>query len=139
MRNKGKGFAAEFKEFISRGSVVDLAVGIMIGSAFTSIVSSLVDDILMPIIGWMFGGINFSNLKYVIAEATATSGEAAIRYGVFLQSIVDFILIALAVFCVVKFNNAFRRKKDIEEPAPAEPAEEVLLLREIRDAMISKQ
>ncbi len=134
MKNKGKNFIAEFKEFISRGNVVDLAVGIMIGSAFTSIVSSLVDDILMPLIGWMFGGIDFSDLKYVIPG----SAEASINYGMFIQNIVDFFLIALSVFIVVKIINTFRRKKETEEPASAEPSEDVLLLREIRDAIVSK-
>lgn len=135
MKNKGKNFIAEFKEFISRGNVVDLAVGIMIGSAFTSIVSSLVNDILMPLIGWAFGGIDFSDLKYVISH----SPEASINYGMFIQNIVDFFLIALSVFIAVKIINSFRRKKEAEEPAPAEPAEDVLLLREIRDAIVSKQ
>lgn len=139
MKKKGAGFISEFKEFISRGNVIDLAVGLMIGSAFTSIVSSLVNDLVMPIIGWIFGGINFTDLKYVITPASEGIEEAAINYGLFIQSVVDFFLIALAIFIAVKVINSFRRKKEEEqEQAPSEPSEEVLLLREIRDAISSK-
>ncbi|MDD2218347.1 MAG: large-conductance mechanosensitive channel protein MscL [Eubacteriales bacterium] len=140
MKKKGASFIAEFKEFISRGNVIDLAVGLMIGSAFTSIVSSLVNDIVMPIIGWIFGGVNFTELKYVITPLSETTEEAAIYYGVFIQSVVDFFLIALAIFIAVKVINSFRRKKEEEEEqASPEPSEEVLILREIRDAISSKQ
>ena len=137
---KTKGFIAEFKEFISRGSVVDLAVGVIIGSAFTSIVNSLVNDIIMPIIGLLFGGIDFTNLRYVITPAQGDVPEAAIYYGNFIQCVVNFLLIALVIFMVVKAINSFHHKKDepAEEPAPAEPSEEVQLLREIRD-MMAKQ
>ncbi len=127
-----KGIIAEFKEFISRGSVIDLAVGIIIGSAFTAIVTSLVNDIIMPAIGCIIGGINFTDLRWVIKAATADTEEAAIYYGSFIQSIVNFLLISLSVFTIVKVINRFYKKK---EPAPKEPAEEVLLLREIRDLL----
>lgn len=138
---KKKGFFAEFKEFISRGNVMDLAVGVIIGSAFTAIVNSLVNDILMPVIGLISGGIDLSGLKFVFTEATETTAEAAIYYGSFLQNIVNFLLIALTLFCVVKAMNSLHRKK-VEEPAPEpepepepEPSEEVKLLGEIRDLL----
>ena len=114
-----KGLIAEFKEFISRGSVMDLAVGIIVGGAFTAIVNSLVNDMLMPLIGWIFGGIDFTSLKYVITPATAEAAEAAIYYGNFIQSIVNFLLIAFTIFMLIKGINRFRRKKDAEpEPEP---------------------
>ena len=135
-----KGIVAEFKEFITRGNVMDMAVGIIIGGAFTAIVTSLVNDLLMPIIGAIFGGIDFTSLKYVIRAADEAAGieEAAIRYGSFIQAIVNFLLIAIVIFLLVKGLNKLRRKK--EEPAPApepdpEPSEEVKLLTEIRDAL----
>lgn len=134
---KAKGFVGEFKEFISRGSVVDLAVGVIIGGAFTSIVTSLVNDIIMPVIGLLFGGIDFTSLRYVITPAVGDTPEAAICYGNFIQSVVNFLLIALVIFAVVKAINSFHRKKNesVEAPEPAEPSEEVLLLREIRDML----
>ena len=132
---KKKGIIAEFKEFISRGSVIDLAVGVIIGGAFTAIVNSLVNDIVMPIIGIITGGINFTNLKYVITPATEDMAEAAIYYGNFLQALINFLLIAIVIFVMVKLINSFHRKKE-EEPAPEpKPTEDVLLLREIRDLL----
>ena len=133
-----KGLIAEFKEFISRGSGMDLAVGIIVGGAFTAIVNSLVNDMLMPLIGWIFGGIDFTSLKYVITPATAEAAEAAIYYGNFIQSIVNFLLIAFTIFMLIKGINRFRRKKDAEpepEPEPEQPAQDVLLLQEIRDLL----
>lgn len=134
MANKSK-FISEFKEFISRGSVVDLAVGVIIGSAFTAIVTSLVNDIVMPIIGLLFGGIDFQNLKIVIAHATGTTPEAAIRYGMFIQSVFNFLLIALVIFSIIKAINSLKRSEEKSaEEAPA-PEENVVLLREIRDLL----
>lgn len=128
----------EFKEFISRGNVVDLAVGMIIGSAFTAIVNSVVNDLVMPLIGWMFGGINFTSLRLVLREADEAAGiaEASLNYGNLIQSIVNFLLIAVVIFTLVKLINSFHRKKK-EEPAPApeESSEEILLLREIRDSL----
>ena len=134
---KKKGMIAEFKEFISRGNVIDLAVGVIMGSAFTAIVTSLVNDIIMPAIGVLFGGIDFTSLRLVIREATETTEEAAICYGNFIQAVVNFLLIAMVIFLVIKGMNAFKRKKEeaVEEAKPAEPSEEVLLLREIRDSL----
>ena len=135
-----KGIVAEFKEFITRGNVMDMAVGIIIGGAFTAIVQSLVNDLLMPVIGALFGGLDFSTLKYVIRAADEAAGieEAAIKYGSFIQAIVNFLLIAIVIFLLVKGINKMRRKKEEPAPAPApdpEPSEEVKLLTEIRDAL----
>ena len=135
-----KKFVSEFKEFISRGNVVDLAVGMIVGSAFTAIVSSLVNDVVMPVVGMLFHGIDFTTLRYVITPATEDMAESAIRYGSFIQAVVNFLLVSLVVFTAMRAINRRRRKK--EEPAPApepapepEPSEEILLLREIRDLM----
>ena len=130
-----KGFFQEFKKFIARGNVMDLAVGVIIGGAFTSIVNSLVNDLLMPLLGILLGGIDFSDLKYVIAPATEETAEAAIRYGNFIQCVINFLLVAFAVFCLVKALNRFHRKKEEAPAPPPEPSEEVLLLREIRDLL----
>lgn len=132
-----KSFIVEFREFISRGSVIDLAVGVIIGGAFTAIVTSLVNDIIMPVIGLLFGGVDFTSLRYVITPAVGDTPEAAIYYGNFIQSIVNFLLIALVIFTVVRVINRLHRKKDVSgtAPVPAEPSQEVLLLREIRDLM----
>lgn len=130
-----KKFIAEFKEFISRGSVMDLAVGMIIGSAFTAIVTSLVNDIFMPLIGLLTAGyVDFSNLSFTINKVTVT-------YGNFIQAVVNFLLIAFCIFCVIRALNRLRemtKKKEeakAEEAAPAEPSEEILLLREIRDSL----
>lgn len=134
-----KGIVQEFKAFISRGNVVDMAVGVIIGSAFTKIVNSLVNDVVMPALGVITGGINFTDLKYVITPATEEAAEVAIRYGSFIQNIVDFLLIAVVVFMMVKVINKLRAPK--EEPKKEEPAappptpEDILLLREIRDSL----
>ena len=125
-----KKFFEEFKTFIARGNVIDLAVGMIVGSAFTAIVNSLVNDMVMPFIGWLIGGMDFSNLKIQLNE------EAAICYGAFVQNIISFIAIAFVVFCMVKIVNSLRRKKE-EEKKPEEPviSDEVKLLSEIRDLL----
>ena len=137
---KKKGIAAEFKEFITRGNVMDMAVGIIMGSAFTAIIKSLVDDVLMPVIGILFGGVDFTTLKVVLRAADEAAGieEAALRYGNFIQNIVSFLLIAVVIFLMVKGMNKLRRKKEEPAPAPApdpEPSEEVKLRTEIRAAL----
>ncbi|HCA33732.1 MAG TPA: large conductance mechanosensitive channel protein MscL [Lachnospiraceae bacterium] len=121
-------FAKEFREFISRGNVMDLAVGMIIGSAFTAIVNSLVNDILMPVIGLIIGKVDFSSLAIKV-------GDASINYGLFIQNIIDFLLIALVIFLMVKGINKLHHKKEEEPAAPAEPSEEVKLLTEIRDSL----
>jgi len=151
MAKNKEGFIGEFKKFISRGNVVDLAVGMIVGSAFTAIVNSLVNDMLMPVIGTIVGGINFQNLKIVIKAADEAAGiaEAAICYGNFIQAIVNFLIVAFSVFLVVKGINALRekaeklKKKEAEEaaaaPAPApQPSNEEKLLTEIRDLLKNK-
>ncbi len=140
MHEKKKGFIKEFKEFISRGNVIDLAVGVIIGGAFTAIVTSLVNDLIMPLIGIICGGLNFTDLKYVITPATADTAEAAIYYGNFIQSVVNFMLIAFVIFIIVKAINSLHYKNEAaaDEPAPAPEPEDILLLREIRDLMKNK-
>ena len=123
-----KKFFSEFKKFISRGNVIDLAVGVIIGGAFGKIVTSLVNDIIMPLVGIIIGGHDFTGL-------VAKVGDAEIAYGTFIQNIVDFLIVALCIFAVVKAMAKFKKK---EESAPAEPSEEVLLLREIRDSLKKK-
>lgn len=123
-----KGFIKEFKEFISRGSVIDLAVAVVIGGAFTKIVNSLVDDIIMPIIGVIIGGINFENLMITV-------GTAEIKYGMFIQTIVNFILISLVIFSIIKSINQFKKKEEENPEEPAAPSEDIVLLTEIRDLL----
>ena len=121
----------EFKEFISRCNVMDMAVGIIIGGAFTAIVSSLVADIITPIIGMLMGGIDFSSLA-------VTVGSANLTYGNFIQAIINFLLVAWVLFMIVKAMNKMKRKeeeKPAEPEAPAEPPEDIVLLREIRDSL----
>jgi len=122
----------EFKEFAVKGNVVDMAVGIVIGGAFGKIVSSFVADVIMPPIGVMLGGVDFSKLAYTVKEAVGEAPAVVISYGKFVQTIVDFIIIALAIFMVVKAINALKRK---EEEAPAEPSAQEKLLGEIRDLL----
>ena len=136
---KSKGFIGEFKEFISRGNVVDMAVGIIVGSAFTAIVTSLVNDIITPIIGYLIGGLNFSDFKFEFPAIVEGLTPATITYGNFIQTVINFLITTFAVFCMVKVLNSLRRKK--EEPAPEEPAApaepeipaDIQLLTEIRD------
>ena len=122
---KKKGFLGEFKEFISRGNVVDMAVGIIVGSAFTAIVTSLVNDIVTPIIGYAIGGINFSDFKFEFPAIIDGMTPATITYGNFIQTIINFLITAFAVFCMVKGLNSLRRKKEepAPEPVPEEPKE----------------
>ena len=121
----------EFKEFISRGNVMDMAVGIIIGGAFTAIVGSLVADIIGPIIGMILGGVDFSSLSVQVGEATLT-------YGNFIQAIINFLIVAWVIFMIVKSMNKMKRKEEerpAEPEAPAEPPEDIVLLREIRDSL----
>lgn len=132
----------EFKEFAVKGNVVDMAVGVIIGGAFGKIVSSLVNDVIMPPIGKLMGGVNFSQLFInlsdttyeTLAEATKASAPV-IKYGAFIQNVLDFIIVAFVIFLVVKGINAAKKKEEAAPAAPAKPSEEVLLLTEIRDAL----
>ena len=131
------GMIAEFREFVARGNVVDLAVGVVIGAAFGKIVTALVDGIVMPLLGVVLGGASLSDWKYVVTPATTDAGgtavaEVAIAYGMVIQTAIDFLLIALVIFL---FLRAYNRMRKPVETAPAAPAEEVLLLREIRDSV----
>ena len=125
----------EFKAFVMHGNVVDLAVGVIIGGAFGKIVTSLVNDIFMPIIGMILGNVNFTSLEIKLGEPVEGAEQAAIRYGAFIQEIVNFLIIALCIFMVIKVINKMQKKKE-EAPAPApEPTKEEVLLTEIRDAL----
>ena len=133
-------FFSEFKKFAMRGNVVDLAVGVVIGAAFGKIVSSLVDNIVMPPIGFVIGGIDFSDLVLKIGSPVAdaagkVTGGVIIRYGAFLNTVLQFIIVAIAIFLVVKLMNRLIRK---EEAAPAPPPPDVVLLTEIRDILKAK-
>lgn len=125
----------EFKAFVMRGNVVDLAVAVVIGGAFGKIVGSLVNDLIMPLIGMILGGVNFTNLKYVITPASEGVEEAAIRYGAFIQSIVDFLIIAFAIFLIIKLLNRMKKKEEEAPAAPPEPPRQEVLLEEIRDLL----
>ncbi len=134
------GMISEFKEFAMRGNVIDLAVGVVIGTAFGKIVASLVNDLIMPVVGNLIGGVNFNDLAYELQPATvdAAGTEIAavmVRYGAFIQTIVDFTIIAFAIFVAVKVINRMQRKEAESPPPPAAPTPEVVLLTEIRDAL----
>lgn len=129
----------EFKEFISRGNVVDMAVGVIIGGAFGKIVSSLVGDVIMPPIGVLLGGVDFSNLVLVIKEAVGENPAVTINYGTFLKNIVDFLIVAATIFLFVKSINTLKRKeKEAPPAAPPPPPKQEVLLEEIRD-LLKKQ
>jgi large conductance mechanosensitive channel len=136
------GFFKEFKAFAMRGNVVDMAVGIIIGGAFGKIVSSLVNDIVMPPIGMLIGGVDFSQLQIVLKDATGEAGKevpaVAIKYGVLVNTVLDFVIIALAIFLVIKLMNMAKRKQEAAPAAPPAPTGEEKLLAEIRDILKSK-
>lgn len=124
----------EFKEFISRGNVIDLAVGVIIGAAFGKIVTSLVNDVLMPLIGILFGGLDLTNLAFKLKDAS-------INYGTFLQNVIDFLIVSVCIFVLVKFVNKLtnlRKKEEIKEEKKEEPkkSDEVLLLEEIKEELV---
>lgn len=138
----------EFKDFIMRGNVIDLAVGMVVGTAFSGIVKSLVDDVIMPPIGLLIGGVDFSNLfiplknganvpadGYASLEAAKAAGAVTLNIGLFINTVISFLIVASAIFMVVKLINKMKKAPATVEEAPAEPSEEVLLLREIRDSL----
>ena len=127
-----KKFVSEFKEFISRGNVLDMAVGVVIGGAFTTIVTALVDNIITPLIGVLVGGLDFTGLSVKV-------GEATIGYGAFIQAVINFLLISFVIFCVIRSFNKLAKKKEEEPAAPPAPAEDVVLLREIRDLLANQE
>jgi large conductance mechanosensitive channel len=129
----------EFKEFAMKGNVVDLAVGIIIGGAFGKIVSSLVGDVLMPPLGLLIGGVNFTSLSVTLKSGGAGGAEVLLRYGAFIQTLFDFAIVAFAIFLVVKAMNALQRKKAEAPAAPATPPKQEMLLSEIRDILKSQR
>lgn len=131
MADKTSGFFAEFKTFIARGNVMDMAVGVIIGGAFSNITTSLINDIVMPILGIFTSSVSF-------AELTLNIGPAVITYGNFIQAILNFLIMALVVFCIVKALNSFHKKKEEAPPPPPGPSAEEQLLTEIRDLLKNK-
>lgn len=129
------GMMQEFKEFAVKGNVVDMAVGIIIGAAFGKIVSSFVEDVIMPPIGVILGGVDFSDLAITLKEAVGEAPAVVISYGKFIQSMVDFTIIAFAIFIAVKAINSMKKKEEAAPEAPPEPSKEEVLLAEIRDAI----
>ncbi|PJG86133.1 large-conductance mechanosensitive channel protein MscL [Conservatibacter flavescens] len=131
-------FMKEFREFAMRGNVVDMAVGVIIGGAFGKIVSSLVADVVMPVLGLFTGGVDFKDLKIVLAEAVGETPAVTLNYGMFIQNVFDFIIIAFAIFMMIKGLNKLKREQPAEEEAPEEPTAEEKLLTEIRDLLKNK-
>ncbi|MDE7136579.1 MAG: large-conductance mechanosensitive channel protein MscL [Muribaculaceae bacterium] len=135
------GFLKDFKEFAMKGNIVDMAVGVIIGGAFGKIVSSLVNDIIMPVVSLVTGGDGYKNLKYIItegkkaADGTDIVEEVAINYGLFIQNIVDFVIIALSIFLALKVIMKFKKKEEEAPATPPEPTKEEVLLTEIRDLL----
>lgn len=132
------GMMQEFKTFAMRGNVIDMAVGIVIGGAFGKIVSSFVADVIMPPIGLLIGGVNFSNLLITIKNATGDAAAVTLNYGKFIQTVVDFIIIAFAIFMVIKGMNALKKKEEEAPAPPPPPSKEETLLTEIRDVLKQK-
>lgn len=132
------GMMSEFKEFAMKGNVVDMAVGVVIGGAFGKIVTSLVNDIIMPPIGVLIGGVDFSDLALTIQEATADNPAVTINWGNTAQTILNFIIIAFAIFTVIKGMNKMKKKEEEAPAEPPKPSKEEVLLTEIRDALQNK-
>lgn len=128
----------EFQQFAMRGNVIDMAVGIIIGSAFGKIISSLVEDIIMPPIGYIMGGMDFSNLKIILKEATDKAPIVAIKYGVFINVIINFTIVAFAMFMLIRAMNTLKKKEEVAPSAPPKPSNQELLLAEIRDLLKKK-
>lgn len=126
---------SEFKDFAMKGNVVDMAVGIIIGAAFGKIVASFVNDILMPPLGVIIGGVDFSALAVVIKEATEGAEAVTIKYGAFIQTCVDFLIVAFAIFMAIKVMNSLKKEEEEAPEEPEKPDEQIVLLTEIRDAL----
>jgi large conductance mechanosensitive channel len=132
-----KQFLKDFKDFASKGNVLDLAIGVIMGSAFGKIVGSLVNDIIMPVISILTGGLNFNDIKIVLVEAVGDKTEVALLLGSFLKNVIDFIIIALSIFVMVKALARFKRKEE-EKPAPAPVETELDVLKRIEKALAKK-
>lgn len=140
------GIVREFKEFAVKGNMIDMAVGIIIGVAFGKVITSLVNDVLMPPLGMLLGKVDFTNLKLILqngsdavmagaTEVQPAISEVSINYGMFIQNIIDFLIVALCIFMVIKAMNSLKRKEEVAPTAPPPPSDEVLLLKEIRDLL----
>ena len=128
----------EFKEFAMRGNVVDMAVGIVIGAAFGKIVASFVSDVLMPPIGMLLGGVDFTDLMITLKNAVGDTPAVVVKYGVFINTVIDFVIVAFAIFMVIKGMNSMKKKDEEAPPAPPKPSNEEQLLTEIRDVLKSR-
>lgn len=133
------GMLSEFKEFAMKGNVVDMAVGIIIGAAFGKIVSSFVADVIMPPLGILIGGVDFSDLAIVLKAATEGAEAVTINYGRFIQTVLDFTIVAFAIFIAIKLMNRLKRKKEAAPGVPPAPTKEEILLTEIRDLLKQRQ
>jgi len=131
-------FVTEFKAFAMKGNVVDMAVGIIIGASFGKIVASFVKDIIMPPLGLLIGGVNFSDLAIVLKEAQGDIAAVTMNYGVFIQTLVDFLIVAFAIFVAIKVMNSLKKKEEAAPAEPPKPSNEELLLTEIRDLLKDK-
>jgi large conductance mechanosensitive channel len=133
------GLVKEFKEFAMKGSVVDLAVGVIIGGAFGKIVASFVNDVLMPPLGVLLGGVDFKDYKATLVEAIGDKAAVTLNYGMFLQNVIDFLIIAAAIFLMIKAMNSAKKKEEAAPAAPPAPSAEETLLTEIRDLLKEKK
>ena len=124
----------EFKDFINKGNALDLAIGVIIGTAFSAIVNSIVNDLFMPFISFILGGLNLSDRRWILAQGADDASTIAISYGNFIQQVINFLAIGFIVFLIVKTLNSLRRKQEVKKEQPVTP-EEIILLREIRDEM----
>lgn len=131
----------EFKEFISKGNVIDLAVGVIIGASFGKIITSLVDDLIMPPLGYLLGGVDFADKKIVLVAADTANKveEVAVRYGNFINTLIQFLIVAFCIFGVIKAINSLKRKDEVAPVAAALPSKEELLLTDIRDILKNRQ
>lgn len=128
----------EFKEFAVKGNVVDMAVGIIIGAAFGKVISSIVSDVIMPPIGLAIGGVDFSKLAFTLKQASGDAAAVVISYGKFIQTVVDFVIVAFAIFMLIKAINTLKRKQEEAAQPPPAPSKEAVLLSEIRDILKAK-
>jgi len=128
----------EFKTFAMRGNVVDMAVGIIIGAAFGKIVTSIVNDVIMPPIGMLLGGIDFSGFMFTLKETVGDAPAVVIKYGAFINTVIDFLIVAFAIFLVIKGINSMKKKEEEKPAAPPKPSNEEVLLTEIRDLLKSR-
>jgi len=130
----------DFKAFLQRGNVIELAVAVIIGGAFRSIVNSLVNDVIMPIIGKLLGNVSFSDLKWILEPAQGEMAEVAVYYGMFIQNIIDFVIIAFTIFLIIRMFEKMKRKEEaVEEAVEQTTPEDIELLREIRDSLKNKE